>query len=374
VIVRSKGGDDIKEKDIYYHEELYYGYRRILTYGGVLFLTLLLYFYYKNTPFGMNFIESSVWIVVMGFGALLHYYFIHKYPNQFPVARKIIPNLMDITLLTYLVILFGQHSVFLFVLYILITMRVGLSFGKIFFYLSFLFSALSWAVILYFSAYWQQHYDFLATFAASTFLAPFLYLNYVERLHQKQQELHYILEDIRYEANLDPLTGVYNRKTYKEIGARLIKERVPFAMLYIDLNDFKQINDVHGHHIGDKVLKELTKKLQTLLCEYDTLARIGGDEFVILLSRRHHSVKEFLDAVQHHATGTYKIGRIRLNIKLSVGVALYPETGRDLHTLSEYADKAMYQAKKGPNIFYCFCEETDTGESCPTENLANNGR
>jgi diguanylate cyclase (GGDEF)-like protein len=282
--------------------------------------------------------------------------------------------LIDLSFLTYLVILFDEHSVFLLTFYVLVTVRIGLSFGKNYFYAIFLFGCVSWIAILNFSAYWQEHYSFLATFAASTFLAAFLHLDYVTRLHDKHQELHNILEDIRYESNLDPLTGAYNRKTCNAICARLIRENIPFAMLYIDLNDFKRINDVHGHHIGDIVLKELTKNLQTLLCEYDILARLGGDEFVILLSRRHHSVKEFLDAIHHHAMGTYKVGRVRLNIKLSIGVSLYPENGKDMHTLSEHADKAMYQAKRSPDTYYCFYDEIETGGSFLNENLANSGR
>jgi diguanylate cyclase (GGDEF)-like protein len=370
MMIYLEGGVTIKEKNIYYKEELYYSYRRVLSYGGFLLLTLFLYFYYKNTPYYTYFMESMIWMIVIGISSIIHYYFVRKYPDTFPVVRKLIPSFIDLSFLTYLILLFDEYSVFLLTFYILITMRVGLSFGKNYFYFSFLFASVSWITIYYFSPYWQIHDSFLATFAASTFLAAFLYLDYLTKLRNRHQELHYILEDIRYEANLDPLTGVYNRKTCNEICNRLIAENVPFAMLYIDLNDFKRINDVHGHHIGDMVLKELTKKLRLLLCEYDTLARLGGDEFVILLSRRHHSVKEFLQALQHHALGIYKIGGIRLNIKLSIGVSLYPENGQDMHTLSEHADMAMYQAKRNPDIYYCFYDEIS---SCK-ENRINSGR
>jgi len=81
------------------------------------------------------------------------------------------------------------------------------------------------------------------------------------------------------------LTGVANRKQYKDTMMDLIHEKEPFALLFIDLNKFKAINDTHGHHVGDEVLKEVARRLSENIDDDDFLARLGGDEFVIITKR-----------------------------------------------------------------------------------------
>ena len=348
---------DTTQKNIYYQEELYYSYRRMLSFAGLFVLFSFLYYYYQQTVYSAYFLESIFWVIVLGISALLHYYFLHKFPDAFFVARKLIPMALDISVLTIMLIRFDDHGVFLLLLYILVVMRIGLTYGKIYFYISIMMTFASWALVLNVSPYWQEHYSFLATFAATTFLTPFIYLNYITRIHDEKQELNHILENVSYHANLDPLTGAYNRKSYEKVGNHLIEAQVPFALLYIDLNHFKQINDRYGHHVGDLVLKKVTHTLHTLLTEQDILARIRGDEFVILLSRKHHSVKKTVWAIEDHIIGTYKLEKYKIPISLSIGISLYPENGKSMKELSSYADQAMYHAKNNHESHHCFYDD-----------------
>jgi len=119
-------------------------------------------------------------------------------------------------------------------------------------------------------------------------------------------------------------------------------------LLYLDLDKFKQVNDTLGHGIGDLLLQEVAVRLKQCVRESDTVARVGGDEFVVLLRgtslSEHVSqvAKKIRDAFSH----PYILDGHRLNIVPSIGIALYPEHGHDERQLLEYADNAMYFAKK----------------------------
>jgi diguanylate cyclase (GGDEF)-like protein len=362
------------ERNIYYQEELLYSYRRLLTFAGLFLLSSFLYYCYQQTIYGTCFLEASFWIILLGISALMHYYFLHKYPYAFSVARKIIPMALDISVLTIIFIRFGDHGIFLLPLYMLVVMRIGLSYGKPYFYVSLMMVLLSWTVTYQVSPYWQVHYDFLATFAGTTFLIPFIYLNYIEHIHDERQELNHILQDVSHHINLDPLTGAYNRNSYKKVCDYLIKENIPFALLYIDMNNFKRINDRYGHHVGDLVLKEMTRKLKSLLGKHDLLARLGGDEFAILLSRKQHSVKKMIWSIEEEVMGVYILEGYKLPVSLSIGISLYPEDGHSTAILSAYADQAMYHAKNSERTHHCFYNDIKSSSCALKEKEASNGR
>jgi len=99
----------------------------------------------------------------------------------------------------------------------------------------------------------------------TTFLAPLFYLKYIVCMHAKNEELTEVLSSTAQNAQHDELTGVANRKAYKEEIRSAIKSREFFALVFIDLKKFKLINDLYGHHIGDEVLKEVVKRLTNYL-------------------------------------------------------------------------------------------------------------
>ena len=157
---------------------------------------------------------------------------------------------------------------------------------------------------------------------------------------------------LQYIAHHDPLTDLPNRELFHDrlqtalARARRNKERL--AVLYIDLDGFKQVNDGHGHAVGDLLLQEVAQRIRRCLRESDTVGRIGGDEFVVLLNNitlpEHGAV--VAEKIRAVLDRPFELAGQRLHISSSIGVAAYPEHGDDNKQLIRHADEAMYAAKK----------------------------
>ena len=171
-------------------------------------------------------------------------------------------------------------------------------------------------------------------------------------------------EHVRHLAHHDALTDLPNRVLFNERVthglARAHREANKVAVMFLDLDRFKQINDSLGHPVGDDLLKALARRLASIVREDDTVARIGGDEFTILL--------EGVDNVQDVATVAakiiesfnhpYTLSGHELIMTASVGISLYPDDGNDVDTLLQNADAAMYRAKeKGRNNYQFYTTE-----------------
>lgn len=176
-------------------------------------------------------------------------------------------------------------------------------------------------------------------------------------------------EKANYLAYHDPLTGLSNRTSLEEFVMQTLnlakRNDKKFAILFIDLDRFKVINDTLGHDIGDKVLVSVTKRLKKILREGDFLARWGGDEFVVIL---HDIVSEsFMAMVARKIINglkeTIHIGHHDFNITASIGISIYPENGDDANTLIKHADSAMYLAKEGGKNNFCFYTDELSAET-----------
>jgi diguanylate cyclase (GGDEF)-like protein/PAS domain S-box-containing protein len=171
-------------------------------------------------------------------------------------------------------------------------------------------------------------------------------------------------ERIQFLAYYDSLTGLPNRTLLQDrLGKALAtakRHKDKVAVLFLDLDRFKNINDSLGHSYGDRLLQELATRLQTWAREQDTVARLGGDEFIVVLS----AIKEASDAavaaerVAHALTTEFNLQGRMLNVTCSIGISIYPDHGEDVETLIKYADAAMYSSKEGGrNTFRFFAQE-----------------
>lgn len=156
---------------------------------------------------------------------------------------------------------------------------------------------------------------------------------------------------IRHIATHDELTGLPNRNLMQDRLEQTISQNErtgkPFAVLFLDLDGFKRINDEFGHNYGDELLIQAAHRMGTLLRRSDTVCRHGGDEFVILLPTA-NSVGSSLAVSRKlvvQLAKPYKVKRQQLEISVSIGVALYPKNGTNIDDLLRSADKAMYRAK-----------------------------
>ena len=171
-------------------------------------------------------------------------------------------------------------------------------------------------------------------------------------------------EQMSYMAEHDVLTGLPNRALLTDRLAQSIalaqRHEKKVALMYLDLDHFKHVNDSLGHGVGDQLLQSVSKRLQTCVRLSDTVSRQGGDEFVVLLTE--------IDEVQDAVLTTEKIIETmaqphvvsghQLHVTFSIGISIYPDDGRDVETMLRNADTAMYQAKKtGRNHYHLFHPE-----------------
>lgn len=167
-------------------------------------------------------------------------------------------------------------------------------------------------------------------------------------------------ERIRHMAEHDALTNLPNRTLLSRQLAATVADNLgdscPLALLFIDLDHFKNVNDSLGHEIGDHLLVQVASRLKTTLGEHDIVSRQGGDEFVVLLTRNQSEslVARQIEAILASFSTPFIIAEHELSITASIGVAMYPEDGTDLGTLLRHADTAMYSAKKAGRNHYRF--------------------
>ena len=159
----------------------------------------------------------------------------------------------------------------------------------------------------------------------------------------------------------DPLTNLLNRRALLEkidFLTKLAKHHEQMlAVLFFDLDNFKFINDSYGHSVGDELLIKVSKILKNHIQETDLIARVGGDEFVIVLTdiKDIDSIKQFCVDILNSITSDFIIDHHGCTVSASLGVALYPDNATDPETLLQYADAAMYEAKKlGKNRYQFF--------------------
>jgi diguanylate cyclase (GGDEF)-like protein/PAS domain S-box-containing protein len=188
--------------------------------------------------------------------------------------------------------------------------------------------------------------------------------------HQRQ------LEEI---AHYDPLTGLPNRVLLADrLEQSIVQSRrraSPLAVAYLDLDDFKIVNDTHGHAVGDELLVELSRRMKNVLREGDTLARLGGDEFVAVLADMHtvDDCDPLLSRLLEAATSPVRLGDFSLRVSVSIGVTLFPQDHVDPDQLVRHADQAMYLAKQmGKNRYRIFDVVGDAKIKSRGEVLENN--
>jgi diguanylate cyclase (GGDEF)-like protein/PAS domain S-box-containing protein len=171
-------------------------------------------------------------------------------------------------------------------------------------------------------------------------------------------------QQIEYQAYHDSLTGLANRRLFQEhltLALALAQRRQRLvAVLFLDLDHFKLINDSLGHSVGDALLKQVAARLKAAVREGDTVARVGGDEFTIVLQELNDRDDAGVVAQKmlHTIAEPVEIGGHRLYITTSIGITLFPDDGDDAETLLKNADNAMYRAKaEGRNAYQMSTQE-----------------
>jgi diguanylate cyclase (GGDEF)-like protein len=189
-------------------------------------------------------------------------------------------------------------------------------------------------------------------------------------LEESLKQLEYQRQQLEFQANHDILTALPNRVLFLKDLVQNIKtakeEQNIMAVLFIDLDNFKEINDSLGHDVGDKVLVEVSRRMQGVRRSSDTLARLGGDEFAIILNKL-SSVEDVGSIVQEGMeilSQPLSIEHNTLYVSMSVGISIYPNDGQIAKELVKNADAAMYRAKQKGRNTYSFYNEEMTEKAC----------
>lgn len=171
-------------------------------------------------------------------------------------------------------------------------------------------------------------------------------------------------EEITHMAHHDMLTGLPNKRLFQDIVnlemAQARRNRRRLALLFLDLDRFKEINDTFGHNAGDELLREVSKRIRTEIRKSDVAARIGGDEFNIILPDivRAEDITRIARKIMDSFKHTFTVAGYHLEITASIGISVYPDDAEDMTILFRYADIAMYHAKElGRNTFQFYNSE-----------------
>jgi diguanylate cyclase (GGDEF)-like protein len=160
-----------------------------------------------------------------------------------------------------------------------------------------------------------------------------------------------ITEKLRHMAQHDPLTGLPNRALFSDRMHNQLayakRHDSRFALIFLDLDKFKPINDNHGHSVGDLLLQQVARRLHDSIRASDTVGRLGGDEFVLLMGELTgpEAALAMAEKIRQEVRRPYAINGHQLVISCSLGVAIYPDDGTDELALTKRADEAMYRAK-----------------------------
>ncbi|WP_100374497.1 sensor domain-containing diguanylate cyclase [Bacillus sp. FJAT-45037] len=180
-----------------------------------------------------------------------------------------------------------------------------------------------------------------------------------------RKNLEFELKQMAYH---DELTDLPNRKSLdrqiEKALARSKRHDHNFSIMFIDLDDFKVVNDTMGHDAGDTLLKEVVSRLNESIREEDLVARIGGDEFIVLFEETSKGeIEEIARRILEYVSKPYNINEKEANISLSIGISMFPDDGEDKDTLIEHADTAMYFSKyNGKNCYKLYTPDLEDME------------
>lgn len=255
--------------------------------------------------------------------------------------------LADVSLLSGLIYLVNDIGVYLSPLYV----PLIIAYGKrvIHWHLFVLISAAAGFVFMAeMSEFWRQN-NILSIAVFFAIVIPSM--------------IFFMLQNTNKIATVDPLTGLPNRTLFQDRLEQVIKECTrnakKAALLFMDLDGFKEVNDTLGHDVGDQVLKDVAKRLKNVIREGDIIARLGGDEFAIILNDIHNQETPVMVAqkIVNKFDEPFKVNDRLVNVGISIGIALCPEHTGDINDLIRFSDVAMYSAKKEKSGYLIYCDE-----------------
>ena len=293
-------------------------------------------------------------VLMLGVGYLVYslamWQLITHYPGQNHYRRSL-NIVMDVAAVALAMVLLGDFGAVFFPLLLWIIMGNGLRFGVRYLLFAQAVGVVAFSLVVIFSDYWRMNMEFSAGLLISLLALPALYAIQTRRLYQLNERLQGELEFARYAAQHDGLTGLPNRAQFTERLELEVKRSKrtgeSFALMYIDLDGFKQVNDTLGHQYGDDLLVAFSARLDDIVRESDLAARVGGDEFAIILPTIDtlEGLEQFAQRLKVAIREPYEVQGRDTCLNASIGMALFPDDAHDLDDLIRVVDLRMYEDK-----------------------------
>ncbi len=289
---------------------------------------------------------------------LIYYVFIRFYPERYILMRIIIIIFIDISSTVYEIHLVENYSALFVPALLWFIVGYGMRYGVFIGYVASVYTIFCWLILINTSPIWIENKYFSYGWAFAFILIPQYYFVLVKRLHLAINKLNLAYKNVEHEAQYDHLTDLPNRSFFQVKLTTMLSESIEannkIALYFIDLDNFKSVNDTQGHDTGDSVLIEAAIRLQDVCKDYGTLARLGGDEFVCIVNyEEEKTLQKLAEKIVQSLAEPFKSTDIQ--ISASVGISLYPDDTRDQFMLKKFADRAMYEAKqrnKSTFVFY----------------------
>lgn len=207
---------------------------------------------------------------------------------------------------------------------------------------------------------------FVSGFSISMLQLVFLVV-IATKLHSTMKVRSSLLTNLEYESEHDPLTGLINRRGFDICIKHALfvarRQEKPLSLLYLDLDGFKKVNDLHGHAVGDRLLQAVSKSWASVTRNGDVLARLGGDEFVLLSSATGREAEIVAERFLEVAKANLMEGFPGLLIGVSIGISEFPRNAQDAGSLVLTADSAMLKAKALGKSCFQWASQSTTANS-----------
>jgi len=332
------------------NEKIQIGIRLVFTISSAFFI----YLFYQEVVTRNTIIEVAASVV---FYNALYYWLIRYFPHSFQEERIYITVLVDIGAISYIMYILQEDSAYYAGTLLWFSMAYGMRYSRKVAYLAHLTIVVSWIALIVSSDFWLEHISFAIGWLLAYIILPIYYFKLVARLHANVEQLHQYAYESNRKAIHDQLTGIFNRSMFDEDLEKLIKyykhSGEQFALFFIDLDGFKEVNDTYGHDMGDNVLIETAKRIKGVLHQ---TYRLGGDEFVCIVPFK--DSKELKTTAQKLIEVLNKeYEDITITLSASVGISIFPYDATTEFELKKRADQAMYKAKESGKNRYCFFHE-----------------
>jgi diguanylate cyclase (GGDEF)-like protein len=325
--------------------------------GFVTIAAISIYFFYYQSAKGYEYSLNVVMFAPLCvFIANLIYLFIVKnFPYRLQTQRIVVAVVFDIAFTVYVMYMVNDLAAYYPGVLLWFSVGYGMRYNKKIAYTAYTLIIISWVLLIFLSDFWIEHRNFGIGWLLAYIVLPLYYFKLVEKLHKNLENLNNYANESTHRAMHDQLTGLSNRAQFEEDLREYIqineKKSTKFALFFIDLDSFKEINDKFGHDVGDSVLIETARRLEEV---FDKSYRLGGDEFVSLVPYKDDSeLEEEAKTLMSHLTQPCQ--KYNIIFSASIGIARFPNDARRAFDIKKRADLAMYAAKNaGKNRYYFY--------------------